>query len=103
MSELPIVQIEVNLDQIKINSVCNSFSPPHVHRQHAKKLKIWQMTLPIFMFIYMLREKCETNQCKYRDCGLRKRRLWKTDDALALALPEREPDKMQFVKQYKEV
>ena len=59
------------------------------------------MTLPIFMFIYMLREKCETNQCKYRDCGLRKRRLWKTDDALALALPEREPDKMQFVKKYK--
>ena len=51
----------------------------------------------------MLREKCETNQCKCRDCGLRKRRLWKTDDALALALPEREPDKMQFAKQYKEV
>ena len=49
--------------------------------------------------------KSETNQCKYRDCGLRKRgrRLWKTDDALALALPEGERDKMQFVKQCEEV
>ena len=102
MSELPIVQIEVNLDQIKINSVRNSFSPQRAQAT-CQKLKIWQMTLLIFMFIHMLREKCETNQCKCRDCGLRKRRLWKTDDALALALPEREPDKMQFVKQYKEV
>ena len=33
--QLPIVQSEVNLDYIKSNPVCNSFSP-HVHRLQAK-------------------------------------------------------------------
>ena len=46
LSELPIVQIEVNLDQIKINSVCNSFSPPHVHRQHAKNWRYGKWHFP---------------------------------------------------------